>query len=316
MKRYVYDRFGGPEVLRLEETASPDPEGCEVVIRNRAVSVNPVDWKLMRGDVPVRGTPGHPSTPGCDFAGEVVRVGPRIAEYQPGDRVFGMRGAWRSGTFAQEICVPLREIVPLPDELDFVHGAAVPLAALTAWRALFTAGELRGGQRILVNGASGGVGTFAVQLAVAEGIEVVAVSSGRNRDLCLELGASSHIDYHTADLADPPVDKYDLVLDAVGTLGYRSARRLVKRKGTVVSLLPYPGNLFRRIMPRISGPRFRVIMVRPRRDHLLAVCAHIRSGRVRPVIDHVYPFDRLPEAVERSMSNRAVGKVVVTLDAR
>ncbi|PZF79777.1 NAD(P)-dependent alcohol dehydrogenase [Jiangella anatolica] len=328
MKAFVVRSYGSPDDLELTDVATPVPGDDEVLVRVRATSVQPYDWHHLRGEPRVArlipGTLGlrgpKLSILGADVAGEVVRAGANVTGLAPGDRVFALVAG---GGFGEYVCVPAADVAPLPRTLSFEQAAAVPLAASTALIAVRDDGRLRSGQRVLVIGASGGVGTFAVQLAVAMGAEVTGVCSGRNADLVRGLGAADVVDHTTTD-ATRSGRTFDLVVDIAGGHSARAIRRVLTPDGALVVVggpagrwLQPAGHAFAALAlgPFVSQ-RIAVTEVvgnRDRRANLLTLTEYLDDGRVVPVIDRGYPFAELPAALRYAEEGHARGKVVVTL---
>ena len=328
MKAYVQHAYGSAERLGLEDVADPVPAPDEVLVRVRATSVNPYDWHNMRGEPRVaRLMPGgldlrRPAIPtlGCDVAGRVEAVGAAVTGFRPGDDVYGLL---TGGGFGELVAVREELLAPMPKNLTYEEAAAVPMAAITAFVGLRDAGGLRAGQTVLVNGASGGVGTFAVQLARAFGATVVGVCSSRNVALVRSLGAVEVIDYTTTKtLANGR--SYDLILDNAGSRAISALRRTMTRTGTFVVIGGRGGRWVRPVDRMISalarGPFVPQRMVRAdavayphKKRVLLELKDLIEDGRVTPVIDRRFGFDELPAAVAYQEKGHAPGKVVVTL---
>src|SRR2546430_3782177 len=237
MKAIVYHEFGSPDVLRLEEVDKPVPNDNQLLIKVRAVSVNPLDWHFMEGTPYLGRLPAfgllkpRVERLGVDYAGTVEAVGKNIKEFKPGDEVYGNK----FGAFAEYIVATDKALTLKPASLSFEQAASLPVAALTALQALRDSGKLQPGQKVLINGASGGVGTFAVQIAKAFGAEVTGVCSGRNLDLVRSLGADHVIDYTKEDFTKRG-ERYDLILDNVGTQPLSGFRRVLQPKGICVMI--------------------------------------------------------------------------------
>ncbi|SDK39741.1 NADPH:quinone reductase [Nonomuraea maritima] len=329
MKAYVLRSYGSPDALQLTDVPVPVPGPGEVLVRVRATSVQPWDWHFMRGEPYVaRLMPGGPGLRrpritilGADVAGQVEAVGPGATEFQPGDEVFGMLP--EGGAFAEYVCVPQRDLAPKPGTLSFEEAAAVPLAACTALLAVRDAGRVRPGHRVLVNGASGGVGTFAVQLAKAYGAHVTGVCGGRNADLVRSLGADEVVDRTKEDL---PRDggPYDVLLYVAGNRSFAECRRVLTPRGVCVLVggaagrwLQPAGRMFATLaLSAFASQRAvtaDVIRYPYSRRNLVELTGLIESGKVRPVVDRVHTFDELPAAVRYQEEGHAPGKVVVTV---
>jgi NADPH:quinone reductase-like Zn-dependent oxidoreductase len=328
MKAFVLNSYGPPDALRLADVDTPRPAPGEVLVRVRATSVQPADWHLMRGEPYVARLMGGPlglrrpkvGVLGADVAGTVEDVGAGVTGFRPGDEVYGMT---MGGGFAEYARVPADRLAPKPPSLSFEQAAAVPLAAGTALIAVRDEGGVQPGQRVLVNGASGGVGTFAVQIAKALGAEVTAVCGPRNVDLVRSLGADRVVDYSAEDFTRG-TRRYDVLLDIAGSRPPSACRRVLARTGVLV-LVGGPGGRWLRpvdhMIAAMAAAPFtpqRVAKVdvlnRPgTRQNLETLTAFIEDGRVTPVIDRGYPFADIPEAVRYQERGHAAGKVVVTV---
>jgi NADPH:quinone reductase-like Zn-dependent oxidoreductase len=324
MRAIVQDRYGPPEVLRLAETGRPAPGDGEVLVRVRAASLNARDWHVMRGDPYVARLSFGLRRPrtrirGTDFAGVVEEVGRGVGGLRPGDEVFGEA----EGAFADYVCAPRDAVAPKPSCWTFEQAAAVPLAGNTALMGLRDLAGLRAGRRVLVNGASGGVGTFAVQIAASLGAEVTAVCSPRNAGLASSLGAHHVVDYTREDFTRTG-HRYDAVLDLVGNRSAADLRRALTPTGTLVlsgggvsgggSLLgPLTLLLGARLTAPFVRPRVLVLTATPSSANLTALAALADAGNLHPAVDRTYPLDEVPAAVHYLESTHARAKVVITL---
>jgi NADPH:quinone reductase-like Zn-dependent oxidoreductase len=321
MKAIANDEYGPPEDLELREIDKPDVGADDVLVRVRATSVNPADWHIMRG-LPylVRVSEGlrrpKRSVPGVDLAGEVEAVGENVTQFQPGEEVFG----GRNGAFAEYVRGAERNFAPKPGGLTFEQAAAVPIAGCSALQALRDRGDLQPGQRVLINGAAGGVGTFAVQIAKSFGAHVTGVCSTRNLELVRSIGADEVIDYTAADFAGSG-RRYDLIVDAVGNRSLRDFRRALTRKGTLVLvgggggrwLGPLALPLRAAVMSRFVSQRLRPFLAQIKKPDLVVLKELIEAGEVMPVIDRTYPLSDTPEAIRYLEAGHARGKVVITV---
>jgi NADPH:quinone reductase-like Zn-dependent oxidoreductase len=322
VKAIVYHRFGSPEVLKLQDIAPPDLTGDGVLVRVRATSVNPAEWYAVTGRPYIARTAGglrgpKHTVPGADFAGTVEAVGSTVTDLRPGDAVFG---GTTSGAFAEYVCVA-GTVVAKPANLTFEQAAAVPTAAVTALQGLRDRGRLRPGHRVLVNGASGGVGTFAVQLAKALGAEVTGVCRTHNLDLVRSLGADHVIDYTREDFTRSG-QRYDLLLDVVGNRSWRDCRRVLSAEATLVLIggpktNPWLGPLGHVVGVRLASLRASqkvVFFVASfKREDLLVLQGLLESGKVTPVIDRQYQLAEAPAALGYLGEGHARAKVVMTV---
>ncbi len=316
--------YGSSEVLRLARIDKPVPADDEVLVRVRAAALNPLDVHEMTGRPYVMrlstgfGRPGEVRA-GVDFAGTVEAVGNRVTRWSVGQDVFGAR----SGALADYVLVrEQRLIAAKPPRLSYEEAAALPIAATTALQGLRDAGGLRAGQQVLINGASGGVGSYAVQIAKALGAEVTGVCSTRNVPLVLALGADHVVDYSQSDFTERP-ERYDLILDNVGNHSLRDTRHALKAGGTLVLIGgpkrdPWLGPLGRSLLAALSAPfveaNVTTMLARLDPDDLRTLAAMASAGTLRPVIDRRYRLDEVAAAIDYVAQGHARGKVVVTLD--
>jgi NADPH:quinone reductase-like Zn-dependent oxidoreductase len=323
MKAVVYYKYGSPDVLKCEEIEKPTAGDNEVLIKVRAASVNPFDWHFMRGTpYLVRIVAGlrKPKITrlGVDVAGQVEAVGRNVTEFKPGDAVFG---ACR-GAFAEYACTSESALVMKPDNVTFEQAASVPVAAFTALQGLRDKGHLQPGQKVLINGAAGGVGTFAVQIAKSFAAEVTGVCSARNVDMVRSIGADWVIDYTQEDFTKSG-QRYDLFFDGVGNHSLFSCRRVLNPKGIYV---PFGGPSDRwmigplaRMLKTLVLSRFVsqnlviFFLARANKDDLTIVRELMQAGKVTPVIDKRYRLSEVPEAIRYLEEGHARGKVVITL---
>ena len=321
MKAIVYRGFGSPDILKCEEIAKPTPADDEVLVRVRAASVNPLDWRLMRGGPLITRIlfslrAPKIKQPGKDVAGEVEAVGKNATRFKPGDEVFGLC----HGAFAAYACAPESMLVLKPAHASFEQAASMPIAGLTALQGLRDKGKLRPGQKVLVNGASGGVGTFAVQLAKYLGAHVTAVCSTQNLDMVRSLGADEVVDYTRNDFTKCG-QRYDLILDCVGNHSAWACRRALKRQGTcAIAGAPteLPKILARvlqaLLLSRLVSQKFVMYMAKMNHQDLNLIVDLIASGRVTPVIDRHYILNDVAAAIAYSEQGHARGKVVITFE--
>jgi NADPH:quinone reductase-like Zn-dependent oxidoreductase len=325
MKAIVYHEFGSPDVLRIEEVDKPVPNDNQLLIKVRAVSVNPLDWHFMEG-TPYIGRPlafgflkPDVQRLGVDYAGTVEAVGKNITEFKPGDEVYGNK----FGAFAEYLVASDKALALKPANLTFEQAASLPVAAITALQALRDTGKIQAGQKVLINGASGGVGTFAVQIAKTFGAEVTGVCSGRNAELVRSLGADHVIDYTKEDFTQG-AERYDLILDNVGNQPLAGFRRVLNPKGMYVMIGgggvkddAWFGVLVRPIksilMSKFVSQQAKPMLADMNRKDLTILADLVQSGKVKPVIDRTYTFNQLPEAMRYLEEGHARGKVVVTV---
>ena len=327
MKAVVYCDYGVPN-LKLQEIEKPTPADDQLLVRVRAASVNPLDWHFVEGTPYIArfffgmGARKPKETRlGVDFAGTVEAVGKNVTKFKPGDEVFG----GRDGAFADYLCVRETRAVALkPANITFEQAASVPIAAITALQALRDKGHLQSGQSVLINGASGGVGTFAVQIAKSYGADVTGVCSTRNLDLVRSIGADHVIDYTKQDFAHMG-QRYDLILDNVGTQPLANFRAALKPKGICVMIGGggpndgrWVGPMARPIKALILSPfvsqKFGMMLAELNHNDLAFLGDLMQSGKVKPVIDRTYKLSDLPDAIRYIEQGHARGKVVVSAD--
>lgn len=322
MRAIVREDYGPPEVLRFAEIERPSPGPNEVLIRIRAASANPLDWHFMRG-IPyaVRLLSGFRRPKdrrlGHDVAGLVEAAGRNATRFKAGDEVFGTC----KGAFAEFACASENSLASKPPNVTFEQAAAVPVAALSALQALRDKGRVQPGQKVLINGASGGVGTFAVQLAKGFGAEVTGVCSSRNVDLVRSIGADHTVDYTQEDFTRAGL-RYDLIVDTVGNHSLSDRRRALTRTGALVLvggsetgrwLGPLAGMLKAAAQARFVSQRLVPFMARLNRDDLTELNVLVGNGKVVPVIDGIYPLSEVPQAIRHLEDGHARGKIVITV---
>jgi NADPH:quinone reductase-like Zn-dependent oxidoreductase len=313
MKAFIYERYGPPETLRLAEVDKPVPKADEALVKVLAVSVNAADWHVLRGK-PLfsRATlgllrPKHQIL-GVDIAGQVEAVGPGVTQFQPGDQVYANLLDHGYGGFAEYVSVPADVLSPKPATLSFEEAAAVPLAAVTALQGLRHHGELQPTHKVLINGATGGVGSFAVQIAKSYGPEVTAVTSTRNMDLVRSLGADHVVDYTTTDFVRGG-GRYDLILDTVGNRSVPELRGALAEGGKAAvtgftSVAKLLGVSLR------GGKDVAQVQAHVTAKDLELLSELIEAGKVRPQIDRRYQFAEIPAAIAYLEQGRARAKVV------
>ncbi len=320
IKAIVQDRYGSPDVLRLKDIDKPVPEDNEVVVRVRAAAVNIGNWHLLRG-IPYAMRPAvglfkpKHEIPGLDLAGQVEAVGGSVEQFQPGDEVFG----WCNGAFAEYACAEENNLLAKPSNLTLEQAAAVGDSAFTALNAVRDQGKVQSGQRVVINGASGGVGTFAVQIAKSFGADVTGVCSTKNVEMVRSVGANRVIDYTKEDFAQAD-QRYDVMLDLVGNRSLSDCMGAVDRQGTYVLVgVSEMGRWFglaRQVKALSLSPfvrqRVRVFIVRHNRADLAVLKELVEAGKVTPVIDRRYSLRDVPEALRYQGEGHSRGKIVIT----
>jgi NADPH:quinone reductase-like Zn-dependent oxidoreductase len=313
MKAALIGRYGGNEVVEVRDVPQPEPGPDDVLIRVHAAAINPVDWKVRSGMMKLFTGRKFPKILGSECAGEVVATGSRVQRFAKGDQVIGFPGIKRLAAFAEYVCAPEQTTFPKPVNITFAQAATIPIAGITALQALRDQGRLAAGQHVLINGASGGVGTFAVQIAKIFAAKVTAVCSGANAELVRGLGADRVIDY-TQEEFTKGSERYDLIFDAVAKAPFAACKRVLAPKGIYITTLPTFAVLLNRYLTGyLSSQKARIVMVKPNVQGMEWMKEQIEAGRIRIVIDREYPLGQIREALAYSESGKAKGKVVVEI---
>lgn len=325
MKATVYHRYGPPDVLKLEDVEKPVPNDNQVLIKVRAASVNPLDWHFLRGTpyiVRIESGLREPKVTrlGVDVAGQVEAVGSNVTQFKPGDEVFGScRGA-----FAEYVCASESKLVMKPDTVTFEQAASAPVAAFTALQGLRDKGKIQPGQKVLINGAAGGVGTFAVQIARSFGADVTGVCSTRNVDMVQSIGADQVIDYTHEDFTRSG-QRYDLILDCVGNHSLSECRRVLNPRGICLMvggggpdagrwIGPLVGPIKALMLSPFVSQKFVPFLANVNREDLTTLRDLMQAGKVTPVIDRCYTLSEVSEAIRYLEEGHARGKVVISVD--
>jgi NADPH:quinone reductase-like Zn-dependent oxidoreductase len=325
MKAIVYRCYGSPDVLRLEDIEKPTAADDEVLVKVHAAAVNPLDWHYLRGTpylMRLMSGLGSPKSVrlGVDFAGTVEAVGKNVKQFRPGDAVFG----GRTGAFAEYVTIRAdRALVLKPTRLTFAQAATVPIAAITALQALRDRGRVEAGQKVLINGASGGVGTFAVQIAKAFGADVTGVCSTRNVQMVRSLGADRVIDYTREDFTQGE-QRYNLIVDMVGNHSLLEYKRVLNPQGKFVGvggggtdekwLAPLVTPIHALVLSPFVSQQFGVMLAELKQTDLALLGDLMQAGKVTPVIDRTYTLSEVPEAMRYLELGHARGKVVIVLE--
>ena len=323
MKAAVYTRYGSPDVVQIKDVEKPVPKDNEVLIEVRAASVNPLDWHFMRGTpyfVRILAGLRKPKITrlGVDVAGQVEAVGRNVTQFKPGDAVFGScRGA-----FAEYVCTSESTLVMKPDNVTFEQAASAPVAAFTVLQGLRDKGQIQPGQKVLINGAAGGVGTFAVQIAKSFGADVTGVCSTRNVDMVRSIGADRVIDYTREDFTKSG-QRYDLIFDCVGNHSLLACRRVLNPKGIYIAvggpsgrwmIGPLASGITAPVLSRFVSQKLAMVLAKPSKEDLTIMHELMETGKVTSVIDKRYRLSEVPEAIRYLEEGHARGKVVITLE--
>ncbi len=320
MKAIVYTEYGPPDVLQLKEVEKPMPKDDEILIKVQAASVTPLDWHLLTGTPYIARLMAGLLKPrrkvlGTDLAGVIEAVGVNVKQFQPGDEVFGL--SFYNGTFAEYLCVPASQLqlVSKPTSITFEDAAAAPYAGYTALLCLRDLGSLQPGQKVLINGASGGTGTFAVQIAKSFGAEVTGVCSTRNLERVRAIGAENVIDYTKEDFSRN-IGAYDLIFDVVRKRTFSECKGALKPQGIYVTTEFSPVLVIQSQWVSITGDKKLVPlpMRRPSQQDFLDLKELLETGKISAVIDRRYPLDEVPDALRYIGKGHARGKVIITVE--
>lgn len=304
MKAIQVHSFGGPDVLELEEVPRPQPGADDVLVTVYASGVNPIDWKVRKGYT----KHALPFIPGWDMSGVVEEVGANVRDLHKGDEVYGRPDVSRNGSYAEYIAVKAAELGRKPTTVDHVTAAAIPLAGLTAWQGLFEYGQVKEGQRLFIHGASGGVGSHAIQFAKWKGAYVIGTASAQNGSFLKELGADEAVDYHTKDFEKQFTD-IDVVFDTVGGDTQKRSLQMIKPGGILVTTLRVEDEAaFKQ-----KGVRIMHFLTKSKRNDLEAVAKLVDEGFVKPVIYKVFPLEQAEEAQRISEQGHVRGKIVLQI---
>jgi NADPH:quinone reductase-like Zn-dependent oxidoreductase len=322
MQAIVCEKYGSPDVLELKEVAKPIPKDDEVLVSVQAAALNAADWHFLRGEpIFMRLVSGlfRPKVKilGADIAGQVEAVGTQVNQFKVGDDVFGDISDSGWGAFAEYVCVSQKALVLKPANMTYDEAAAIPFASVTALQGLRDNGKIESGQQVLINGASGGVGTFAVQLAKSFGTEVTAVCSSRNLDMALSIGADHVIDYNKEDFTHKS-QRYDLIMGVNGFHPISAYKRALRPNGTYVlaggsGAQIFQGLFLGPILSIAGHKKLRNYVAKPKQDDLAFIKELVEVDKIKPVIDRKYPLSEVPEAIRYLENGHARGKVVIQI---
>jgi NADPH:quinone reductase-like Zn-dependent oxidoreductase len=311
MKAIVIRKYGGPDVLEIGDMPDPKPKPDEVVVKVAATSVNPVDWLVRDGKAKSFVKVTFPAILGCDLAGTIVEVGAAAKRFAVGDEVFAMMPHdW--GAHAERVALAEHLVVKKPAGLSMVEAASIPTVAMTAWNGLNKGGIVAADDRVLVNGASGGVGLAAVQIAKALGAYVTAVCGSASFDVVKRLGADRTIDYTTTDFVTQD-GRYDRILDCVGNKNAAACARVLRGRRIFVTTMPGVGTFIRQFLNPLFGVKVYGLITKGAGEELERIRTLVEGDKLKPVIDKVFPFADVAAAQEYSKSGRAKGKIVLEL---
>lgn len=315
MQAAYFNQYGSADVLQYGELPTPTPKANQLLVRVRASSVNPVDWKVRQGEFKFMTGFRFPKIPGRDVAGEVVAVGDNVVRFAPGNRVYGMPSDGVGSANAQFAVLEEATVAFVPEKLSFEEAAAVPLAALTALQALRDNAQLLSGDRVLINGASGGVGSFAIQIAKALGAgEVTGVAGPGGQELVRSLGADRVLNHEEHDFTKD-LSHYDIIFDAAGKSSFVASKAALRRNGRYVTTTPGPTNLVVDTAAAVfSTKTTHTFVAKNSGSDMALVSAWLQAGTIRVVIDKTFPLQQLAEAHRYNEKGHAAGKIVLTIE--
>ena len=324
MQAIVCEKYGPPNVLEFKQVDQPIPKDDEVLVSVQAASVNAADWHFLRGEPIIMRLVSGLFRPkikilGADIAGQVEAVGTKVKQFQPGDAVFGDISDCGWGGYAEYVCAREEALVHKPANMNYEEAAAIPFASVTALQGLRDNGKIASGQKVLINGAAGGVGTFAVQLAKSFDTEVTAVCSSRNLDMARSTGADHVIDYTKEDFTRND-KRYDLIMGVNGFQPISAYKRALRPQGTYVMAGGSGAQIFQGlflgpILSIIGNKRLRNFVAKPKQNDLAFIKELVEAGKIKPVIDRSYPLSEVPDAIRYLETGHARGKVVITIGA-
>ena len=314
MKAVVFDRYGSVEVLQYRELSKPTIKPDQLLVRVSASSINPVDWKIRQGHLQLLSGFNFPRIVGSDISGVVEEIGKEVTKFQPGDEVYTFLNPLTGGACAEYCAVPESAAAIKPQNITHTEAATVPIAGLTALQALGDLGEIQAGKKVLINGASGGVGIFAVQIGKAMDAVVTGVCSAKNRDLVNNLGADFVLDYAEVEFTKQ-TEKYDIILDAVATKTFPECENVLEKEGVYISTLPSFDNLAPMFLSLfMSGKKAKLIVANANNRDLGILRELIESGKVEPIVDRTYSLEEVAAAHAYSETGRAVGKIAIGIE--
>lgn len=313
MRAVIINRYGSANVMELADVPQPRMNNRQVLVRVHAAGVNPVDYKMRSGQIKFISGSKFPIIPGADFSGEIVEIGNSVDGFKISDAVYGTIKAYKGGAYAEYVCADSQSVAIKPASLSFADAASLPIAALTALQSIRNLGKIAAGQSVLINGASGGVGVYAVQIAKALGASVTAVCSERNTEFVRLLGSDRIIDYNRQSYLDESY-KYDLFFDVVSNQPVSEAFKVLKSKGIYVMTLPDLQKLIYSVFTYLlRGKKIKIILVKARQSDLLFLNELIEGGKLKAVVEKQFPLKEVRQAHRDMESGHTRGKIVLTL---
>lgn len=313
MKAVTINQFGAPDVLQIEELPTPVPNKNQVLVKVYAASINPIDFKSRQGNHKYILGSNFPIVLGYDFAGEIIETGAHVKQFKVGDRVHGRSDVKYGGTYAQFALSSESVLTAIPSNMGYEEAAAIPLASLTALQALRDKANIKKGDKILLTGATGGVGHFALQIAKYYGAFVIAINSSRHIEYIKELEPDLFIDYNHEDFKNLK-EKYDIVFDAAGKVSFLSCKHLVRKGATFITLLPRPKLLIHGIVSKLTGKKLKTFIMKSNSSDLQFMDKLIEEKHVKVKIDKIFSMDQISEAHTYAEQGHTEGKIVIKID--
>ncbi len=313
MKSVIFNSYGDSDVLEIIELERPMVPDNKLLIKVKASSVNPIDYKIRRGDIKILTGKKFPKFAGSDFSGVIEVVGKNVSGYEAGDEVYGFLNPMKGGAYSEYLIADPINISLKPEKLSFEEAATMPVAALTALQALTYLADIREGVKILINGATGGVGSFAVQIAKTLGAEVIGICSEKNVDLCKNIGADRVYDYSKNEIMESN-EKYDIFFDVVAKTTFKESKKLLRNSGTYITTIPDSKIIFRKIFnffPNKKKAKF--VMVKSSGIDLSILTGFVMTGTVKPVIENLFELSDISKAQELAESGKFRGKIAIKL---
>lgn len=315
MNAFIINQYGPPTVFKTAKLSTPLLGPKEVLIKVAAAGLNPLDYKVRRGDLKKVYRISFPKVLGADVAGTIVGVGSEVTDLQPNDEVYAMLPAPAFGGYSEYAAIDASAVAKKPKNLSFEEAASFPIAALTAWQALRKKASIARGSRVLVNGASGGVGTFAVQIAKAAGAHITGVCSAKNIELAKELGATDVVNYHLQDFTQLPY-QYDVVFDTIGNSSFSKCKPILAKNGVYITTAVSFKNILNSVFSAFSRKKSKIMMVKPNREDLYQLAQFAEADMIKPVIESVYDATEkdIVEAHQQLEGGHTIGKLVMTMN--
>ncbi|MEN8223696.1 MAG: NAD(P)-dependent alcohol dehydrogenase [Acidobacteriota bacterium] len=311
MRSVIFNKYGGPDVLEIKDVEKPQLDEKSILVKVKASSVNPVDYKVRRGDMKILSGKKFPKYAGSDFSGVIEEAGEAAAGYKKGDEVYGFLNPMKGGAYSDYLIADPANVSLKPEKFSFEQAASMPIAALTALQALNYLGNVNEGSTVLVNGATGGVGSFAIQLAKAQGAEVTGICSEKNMKLCKDLGADEVFNYEDGELSESG-RKFDVFFDAAAKSSFSKSKKLINSRGIYITTIPGSGVVLNRLFNFFPfKKKSKYIMVKSSGVDLTILTGFAMTGDFHPVVENIFKLDKISDAQELAESGKFRGKIVI-----